>query len=200
MPVSGSDAAACIVWPVPGAAASVGVHRTFTLGCSWGLELVNVAVDRAQVEALKEHPSPFKSPAAAPRVLACRPARRGGCARVPWSQAGHGAMGAAWLSGLFSSRVSPRITGPSTPSPLAGEGWDGGEKHGLGTPLAFTPTLALPRLRGREKTDRRGHRKLNDLRGFGWGWTRAAGWDRVAPQGALLGRRPREGRRGKAGG
>src|SRR5712691_6305524 len=27
-------------------------------------------------------------------------------------------------------------------------GW-GGEKHGLGTPLAFTPTLALPRLRGR---------------------------------------------------
>jgi len=43
-----------------------------------------------------------------------------------------------------------------------GEGWDGGEKHGLGTPPAFTPTLALPRLRGREKTDRRRSRKLND--------------------------------------
>src|SRR5882672_10639338 len=37
-----------------------------------------------------------------------------------------------------------------------------GGKHGLGTPPVFTPTLALPRLRGREKTDRRGSRKLND--------------------------------------
>jgi len=27
----------------------------------------------------------------------------------------------------------------------AGNGWDGGEKHGLDTLLAFTPTLALPR-------------------------------------------------------
>src|SRR6266851_5409451 len=65
-------------------------------------------------------------------------------------------------TGPFSSRSSPRLPGPSTPSPLAGEGWDGGEKHGLGTPLVFTPTLALPRLRGREKTDRRGSRKLHD--------------------------------------
>src|SRR2546426_1079559 len=63
--------------------------------------------------------------------------------------------------GLFSSRFSPRLPRPSTPSPLAGEGWDGGEKHGLHTPPAFTPTLALPRLRGREQTDRRGSRKLN---------------------------------------
>src|SRR5712692_9310536 len=30
-----------------------------------------------------------------------------------------------------------------TPSPLAGEGWDGGEKHGMGTPPAATPTLTL---------------------------------------------------------
>ena len=47
------------------------------------------------------------------------------------------------------------------PFPLAGEGGDGGEKHGLSTPPAFTPTLTLPRLRGREKTDRRGSRTLN---------------------------------------
>src|SRR5712691_11540134 len=34
------------------------------------------------------------------------------------------------------------------PSPLAGEGWDGGEKCGIGAPPAFTPTLALPRREG----------------------------------------------------
>ncbi len=64
-------------------------------------------------------------------------------------------------AGLFSSRFSSRLPGPSTPSPLAGEGWDGGEKCGMGTPPAFTPTLTLPHLRGREKTDRHGSRKLN---------------------------------------
>src|SRR5262245_37481256 len=37
-----------------------------------------------------------------------------------------------------------------------------GGEHGLGTPPTFTPTLALPRLRGREKTDRHRFRKLND--------------------------------------
>jgi chemotaxis protein methyltransferase CheR len=31
-----------------------------------------------------------------------------------------------------------------TPSPLAGEGWDGGGKAPYGAPLAFTPTRALP--------------------------------------------------------
>src|SRR5712691_3260173 len=46
--------------------------------------------------------------------------------------------------------------------PWRGKVGMGGEKHGLGTPLVFTPTLALPRLRGREKTDRRGSRKLHD--------------------------------------
>ncbi len=35
-----------------------------------------------------------------------------------------------------------------SPSPLAGEGWDGGERRGLGAPPAFTPTLALPRQGG----------------------------------------------------
>src|SRR5712691_5801800 len=52
--------------------------------------------------------------------------------------------------GPFSSRFSPRLPGPSTPSPLAGEGRDGegGKKHGLGTPPAFTPTLTLPRRGG----------------------------------------------------
>src|SRR4029453_13667419 len=37
---------------------------------------------------------------------------------------------------------------------------DGGEKHGLDTLPAFTPTLT--RLRGRDKTARRESRKLND--------------------------------------
>src|SRR6266849_5803146 len=46
--------------------------------------------------------------------------------------------------------------------PWRGKVGMGGEKHGMGTPPAFTPTLALPRLRGREKTDRRGSQKLND--------------------------------------
>src|SRR5712692_11476562 len=76
--------------------------------------------------------------------------------------AGLQSRGTLCQAGPFSSRSSPRLPGPSTPSPVAGEGWDGGEKHGLGTPLVFTPTLAFPRLRGREKTDRRGSRKLND--------------------------------------
>src|SRR5712692_11858008 len=66
------------------------------------------------------------------------------------------------FTGPFSTRFSPCLPGPSTPSPLAGEGGDGGEKHGLGTPPTFTPTLTLPRLRGREKTDRHRSRKLND--------------------------------------
>src|SRR5712691_12578557 len=38
------------------------------------------------------------------------------------------------------------------PSPLAGEGWDGGEKCGIGTPPAVTPTLALPRRGGGDGT------------------------------------------------
>src|SRR5712691_3428301 len=44
--------------------------------------------------------------------------------------------------GPFSSRFSPCLPGPSTPSPLPGEGRDGGGKHGLGTPPPFTPTLS----------------------------------------------------------
>src|SRR5262249_17759927 len=77
-------------------------------------------------------------------------------------------------AGPFSSRFSLRFPGLSAPSPLAGEGAKrplrrrrrakvgGGGPHGLGTSLAFTPTLALPCLRRREKTDRRGAKKLND--------------------------------------
>jgi hypothetical protein len=44
---------------------------------------------------------------------------------------------------VFSS--SPGLL---TPSPLAGEGWDGGEKRGIRAPPVFTPTLALPRRGG----------------------------------------------------
>src|SRR2546425_4924660 len=41
--------------------------------------------------------------------------------------------------------IFPSLPESSTPSPLAGgEGWDGGEKHGLGTPPAWTPPPPPP--------------------------------------------------------
>src|SRR5262249_21296058 len=75
-------------------------------------------------------------------------------------------------TGSFSSRFSPRLPGFLTPSPLAGEGWDGGEQHGLSTPSAFTPTLTLPRLRGREKDGQALVPKTE------WPWTRRRGLTR----------------------
>jgi len=77
--------------------------------------------------------------------------------------------------GTIQFSIFPRLPGPSTPSLLAGagpegpgptqsrQGWDGWEKHSLGTPPAFTPTLARPRLRGREKTDRSGSKNSMTL-------------------------------------
>jgi hypothetical protein len=56
--------------------------------------------------------------------------------------------------------LPPRALDPFSPG--GGRlGW--GEQHGLGTPPACTPTLALSRLRGREKTDRRGSQKCMTL-------------------------------------
>src|SRR5712691_6933104 len=65
-------------------------------------------------------------------------------------------------AGLFSSRFSPRFLSlrPLPPS-RGGEGWDGGEKHGLGTPPACTPTLALPLAQGEGKDRQARVRKLN---------------------------------------
>src|SRR5712691_8075501 len=58
--------------------------------------------------------------------------------------------------------IFPSLPESSTPSPLAGgEGWDGGEKHGLGTPPACTPTLALPLAQGEGKDRQARVRKLN---------------------------------------
>src|SRR5712691_397208 len=71
----------------------------------------------------------------------------------------HGRRG---MAGLFSSRFSPRFLSlrPLPPS-RGGEGWDGGEKHGLGTPPACTPTLALPLAQGGGKDRQARVRKLN---------------------------------------
>src|SRR2546428_14114263 len=68
----------------------------------------------------------------------------------------------AWLARAIQFSIFPSPPWDFDPSPLAGEGGDGGEKHGLGTPPACTPTLTLPPLRGGEKTDRRGAPKMND--------------------------------------
>src|SRR5712691_13497427 len=58
--------------------------------------------------------------------------------------------------------IFPSLPESSTPSPLAGgEGWDGGEKHGLGTLPACTPTLALPLAQGEGKDRQARVRKLN---------------------------------------
>ncbi len=70
---------------------------------------------------------------------------------LPWWRQGHSVLD--FLLASLGLRPLP---------PWRGKVGMGGEKHGLGTPLVFTPTLALPRLRGREKTDRRGSRKLHD--------------------------------------
>src|SRR5262245_61897635 len=47
-------------------------------------------------------------------------------------------------SGLGSSRFSPRPSWAFDPFPPSGGRLEWGEQHGLGTPPAFTPTLALP--------------------------------------------------------
>src|SRR4029453_3898346 len=73
---------------------------------------------------------------------------------VPGPGVGAGAFGEAVMARAQSAyRTSYMSWRPSpspnfAPSPLAEEGWDGGEQRGLGTPPNLTPTLTLPRRGG----------------------------------------------------
>src|SRR5712691_2486791 len=89
--------------------------------------------------------------------------------RWAWPDSGVAAWGKSttvkspspWARAIQFS-IFPSLPESSTPSPLAGgEGWDGGEKHGLGTPPACTPTLALPLAQGEGKDRQARVRKLN---------------------------------------
>src|SRR2546428_13166026 len=78
--------------------------------------------------------------------------------RAPYRQVQEG----GWCARAIQFPIFPSLPESSTPSPLAGgEGWDGGEKHGLGTPPACTPTIALPLAQGEGKDRQARVRKLN---------------------------------------